>query len=103
MRAQDSLVAASGLCSAPPSLPIGARPNGVALHKNKLTLCLAVMQLAGVTCALSACMLVCGVSAAGATNMGGAPGMANDLATGGQGGRNVHGGGGGSGGGSGRN
>ena len=77
--------------------------NGVALYKNKLTLCLAVMLLAGATCALSACMLVCGVSAAGATNMGGAPGMANDLATGGQGGRNVHGGGGGSGGGSGRN
>jgi hypothetical protein len=67
------------------------------MHKNKLTLCLAVALLAGATYALSACTLVRGVSTVGATNMGGAPGTANDLATGGQGGRNDQGGGGGSG------
>jgi hypothetical protein len=74
------------------------------MHNNKLTLCLAVLLLAVATYALSACTLVRGVSTAGATNMGGAPGTANDLATGGQGGRTGdQGGGGGSGGGSGRN
>jgi hypothetical protein len=59
--------------------------------------------LAGATYALSACTLVRGVTTAGATNMGGAPGTANDLATGGQGGRTGDQGGGGSGSGSGRN
>ena len=51
---------------------------------HKLALCLAALSLAG---AVSACAQIHGVSTAGATNMGGAPGTANDLATGGQGGR----------------
>jgi hypothetical protein len=42
------------------------------MHNKKLTLCLAVLLLAGATYALSACTLVRGVSTAGATNMGGA-------------------------------
>ena len=66
----------------------------------KLALCLAALLLAA---GLSACTQVHGVSTAGSTNMGGAPGTANDLATGGQGGRTGNeggGGGGGSGGGS---
>jgi hypothetical protein len=57
------------------------------MHKNKLALCLALVLFAGATYALSACTLVRGVTTAGATNMGSAPGTANDLATGGQGGR----------------
>ncbi|MBN9563206.1 MAG: hypothetical protein J0H14_21155 [Alphaproteobacteria bacterium] len=62
---------------------------------NKLALCLATLLLAG---AVSACGPISGVSTAGSTNMGGAPGSANDLATGGQGGRTGdQGGGGGSG------
>lgn len=57
------------------------------MHENKLALCLALLLLAGATYALSACTLVRGVSTAAATNMGGAPGTANDLVTGGQGSR----------------
>jgi hypothetical protein len=83
---------------------LGQVRTGFAMRGNKLALCLALMLLAGATYALSACTLVRGVSTASATNMGGAPGTANDLATGGQGGRTGNqGGGGGSGGGSGRN
>ncbi len=59
---------------------------------HKLTFCLATLLLAG---ALSACAQVHGVSTTGSTNMGGAPGTANDLATGGQGGRTGDQGGGG--------
>jgi hypothetical protein len=50
---------------------------------HKLALCLTALLLAG---GVSACAQVHGVSTAGAPNMGGAPGTANDLATGGQGG-----------------
>ncbi len=64
---------------------------------HKLALSLAALLLAG---ALSACAQVHGVSTAGSTNMGGAPGTANDIATGGQGGRQGDQGGGGA---SGRN
>jgi hypothetical protein len=68
------------------------------MHNNKLALCFAVVLLVGATYALFACTLIRGVTPAGATNMGGAPGTANDLATGGQGGRiGDQGGGGGSG------
>jgi hypothetical protein len=63
---------------------------------HKLAFCLAALLLAG---GVSACAQVHGVSSAGATNMGGAPGTANDLATGGQGGRTGDQGGGGGGGG----
>jgi hypothetical protein len=62
---------------------------------HKLAFSLAALLIAG---ALSACAQVQGVNTAGSTNMGGAPGTANDLATGGQGGRNDQGGGGGAGG-----
>jgi len=81
------------------TLPVVVRSGhvrtGSAMHENKLALCFALALLAGATYALSACTLIRGVTMAGATNMGGAPGTANDLATGGQGGRNDQGGGGG--------
>lgn len=78
----------------PPPVGGGTFANGYVMHK-----LLAVLVLG---CVLSACAQVHGVSTAGSTNVGGAPGTANDLATGGQGGRTGNEGGGG-GGGSGRN
>ena len=68
------------------------------MRKNKLALCLALVLLAGATYALSACTLVRDVTHGRRHQHGGAPGTANDLATGGQGGRTGdQGGGGGSG------
>ena len=78
----------SRLCSSPPSLPIGAGPNGGRHAQEQAHPLPRRGLLAGATYALSACTLVRGVNTAGSTNMGDAPGTANDLATGGQGGRN---------------